>query len=717
MIRRVAARVQSDAHVERLAKRLDHLHASLYADATRALCAEKQIGASLFHLHGDRSRLREKTAAGCQRARRPGAGKSTTVVGGRSRWSCGNPDRLRSVLVGPSDVSSRRVSRSSRSTVANDSTCHRFRARARGQLPRRFEFSERAHRRRRADDGIFVRSHSRPPPRGRRASTRRGRRTGAWRSSLPAGVRPRATPRSLDRRERARHVRGGTVNRAKMAPPPRVSVRSSGDAGGPPPCARRARGHPRRPRMRLAGLARAQRLSAIASGSATRTPSATSGGAARRVKGKPKHAVGLRIRSRSITTNPARRFQTKTKNASNNAPWGSPESLPHDRSGCASVESCTPRPTIARCRSLNDALNARGARCATPGTSGPCPSAEPRRRGNRSTDGTPRSIWAPRATWASPRALEDARLRTDLERGLVSRPPTPTRRESAPARRRPDEEGTRPARKSSGLSDPSDHSTFAVDLPRTMTRSCPRRQRRTWTQFIESRARATRARKPVRLDLDRRARRRPATRESPHVRCLCENGCDADLSAPARGPPRRRSASRRHVGAIVPLMWLLPDAADAIPRERVPAATCASRCAVRHSAPGKAPAEEERKRARSARATVRFRLSTRSARTTASRLSRESSSWRRWSRRHFPLRGTEARGGASAETVAVSSSSSSSSSARRRRAREPRARVRSARTRRRLCVCSAEQKLAALRNLFNAPARWGPARAPSTARA
>ena len=31
------------------------------------------------------------------------------------------------------------------------------------------------------------------------------------------------------------------------------------------------------------------------------------------------------------------------------------------------------------------------------------------------------------------------------------------------------------------------------------------------------------------------------------------------------------------------------DAADAIPRERVPAATSASRCAVRHSAPGRRP--------------------------------------------------------------------------------------------------------------------------------
>ena len=74
MIRRVAARVQSDAHVERLAKRLDHLHASLYVTQPRALCAEReQIGASLFHLHGDESRLRETRGERKRQRAAPGA--------------------------------------------------------------------------------------------------------------------------------------------------------------------------------------------------------------------------------------------------------------------------------------------------------------------------------------------------------------------------------------------------------------------------------------------------------------------------------------------------------------------------------------------------------------------------------------------------------------------------------------------------------------------
>ena len=177
-----------------------------------ARCARRESKSALrcFISTATKRASGKRAASGSASAPLP-APKSTTVVGGQSRWLCGNPDRLRSVLVGPFDVSSRRVSRSSRSTVAKDSTCHRFRrARVDNSGVSVFFFSERAHRRRRADDGIFVRV----PTRDRRLAAvvrQRGGVAGRGHGGpvYRRGFAPAPRRGLLDRRERARHVRGG----------------------------------------------------------------------------------------------------------------------------------------------------------------------------------------------------------------------------------------------------------------------------------------------------------------------------------------------------------------------------------------------------------------------------------------------------------------------------------------------------------------------------
>ena len=89
-----------------------------------ARCARRESKSALRCFISTATKRASRETRGERKRQRaaPGAG-TTTVVGGQSRWLCGNPDRVEHGV----DVSSRRFSRSSRSTVANDSTCHRFR--------------------------------------------------------------------------------------------------------------------------------------------------------------------------------------------------------------------------------------------------------------------------------------------------------------------------------------------------------------------------------------------------------------------------------------------------------------------------------------------------------------------------------------------------------------------------------------------------------------
>ena len=613
----------------------------------------------------------------------------------------GIPDRLRSVLVGLFDVPSRRVSRSSWSNWPRTaSTCHRFR-RARGQLAR-FGFSSGTVAGA-PPTGSPRAFPPRPPPHGRRASTRRVAGRGHGGPVHRRGFAP-APRRGLPRTgANAPGTSAGTVNRAKMAPPPRVSVRSSGDAGALVRPVRDERGHPRRPRMRLAGLP--ARSASFAPPAPRPGPHRAAAVKPRRVKAKTRSRE-LR-RSRSNKTVPTRRPNEKTlPNAPSPFSFSSlpprpfisdarprlPHASPHHRA----LSVAERRAQRAEARDVRR----RGRRVASV--------AEPRRRhpnAGRRRNAASRA-YRPRVSESS-----EERSPPTASNGRFP-PPKPPRAAS----RRPRERGPRARGRvrrgtpspSSDPSDPSDPNA-AVDLPRIIAFEAAASVAA--SAAFESRARATRATARATSGSSRNVRVVERARSPPARALSTAKTAATPTRTRARGPPRRRSARsapcRRHRSRRRKDTGAGSDAADAIPRERVPAATSArrgARCATPRRE-GARPACRERERARARRLTVR--LSTRSARDDGALLERAFASRppRRRAARDAAARPTRA-AARRAETVAVSSSSSSSSSA---QSGAPASRAPGgggpARTRSGACASARGAEAAASAALMIAPAR------------
>ena len=252
------------------------------------------------------------------------------------------------------------------------------------------------------------------------------------------------------------------------------------------------------------------------------------------------------LRSRFYETVPTlpneKRFQTRL--FSRLSPFHFPTTV---HLGCASSPPCTPRPTIARCRSLNDALNAprrardvrrRGRRVARV--------AKPRRRDRTLADGTP----APRAY--RPRVSESSEERSNpTARTGGSRPPKPPRAASRRPREAARAPGTRPAR--NALRPPPTPPTPPTPTPRWTSRESP------WKPPPASRRRR----------LSSRARARHAPRHAPppahpgNVRVVerrAESPARALSTAKTAATPTRTRArevrldtvalGRRHVGIV-----------------------------------------------------------------------------------------------------------------------------------------------------------------------
>ena len=323
-----------------------------------------------------------------------------------------------------------------------------------------------------------------------------------------------------------------------------------------------------------------------------------------------------------------------------------------------------------------------------------------------------------RVTSARLRALKNARLRTDLEREVPA-PQTPTRRESAPARTGPRSRGRvrrGTPRRPPTPPTPTPRWTSRESLSEPMPRS-------RGVGGSRSRARAT-ARATVRAPPAH-----PGTcasssaARSPPARALSTAKTAATPTrARARGPPTR--------GGAVGAMSGAPSFASTPRRyrrrfrtQRMPSRASASRRRrARRGARCATPRREgARPACRASRASARDgsvpALDRAPRETTARLLERLCLATTSPSRRATCVTRTDARGGASAETVAVSSSSSSSSSAQSGApvSRAPGGATPGPNAFRRLCVCPRSRSCGQRARLASAPARWGTARAQRSA--